>query len=394
MRIIVVVNCHVSARRGEPHGFDHPTALDAFAAEATLPATILSLVRAERPSGLDLACLVFALAVDGSSDHDAAIRAAVDASIEAAAGGLGLPVEVLTAGDVEALAAKASPEERRFFSVSGYPEIRNLGLIEALRRGADAIVQIDDDELVPPRYFMRLDRLLRDHPDRQLFTAPYEKHGTIRITNRDDLASWPKFSSMDADMARLEKAGEPVETLFGFGGNMIIRRDFARRVFYPLGVPRGEDFSLLLAARLALAHGHGGLAAWFVNDPDLTIDHRPPAEAKKDFLGYLEKNLRRFILEWLELRSQDAFRPSELAALSRYQAAMLDIDDYGAKLREIYAELRGQAARGERGALLVSEVEASEARSLAFLREAQGRPPRFPEYLRQREVWERMNGQA
>lgn len=387
MNIVVVVNCHISAHAGEAHGYDHPTSLDAFSTEATIPATMRSLARARRPEACALSCLVFALAVDDSSAHDEAIRAAVGAALA----GIDIPIELLTNGDVRALAAAARPEERVFFSTSGYPEIRNLGFIVALRRGADVIVQIDDDELVPEGYFERLVSLVTAHPDKQIFTAPYEKHGTIRITNKDDLRSWPKFSSMDADMARLEAAAEPMETLFGFGGNMIVRRDFARRVYYPLGVPRGEDFSLLLAARLAMAHGLGGLAAWFINDRDLTIDHRPPVEAKKDFVAYLEKNLRRFVLEWLMLRSQDAFRPSELEALSRYQAAMLDIDDYGAKLREIYAELSEQAARGERGALSVEQVRESEARLVAFLRQAEAAPPRFPEYMRLREIWERLN---
>ncbi|MBU0929187.1 MAG: hypothetical protein KKA67_15655 [Spirochaetes bacterium] len=386
MRIAVVVNCHVGLEAGDSRGFDHPSYLDDFEASATLPATARSLSEASVPEGDSLTCYVFGLAIDGSTGRDGEIREA----LERAMAPTGLRYEILTNLDVERMARAAPAEQRRFFSVAGYPEIRNLGFIVPVRRGDDVIVQIDDDEIVPRGYFAATRALLEAHPDKALFTAPYEKNGTIRIRTADDLRSWPKFSSMDRDMERLERSSGPVQTLFGFGGNMIARASFARKVFYPLGVPRGEDFSMLLAARLAFAAGGGtdaGLVAWFVNDRDLTVDHRPPAEAKKDFLAYLERNLRRFMLEWLMIHSQSAFDPAELGSLSYYQEAMLGVGDYRQETRRIYAELREQASRGERGPIGVAAVDASEARALAFFDASRSEPPRFPEYERLRKLW-------
>ncbi len=200
-------------------------------------------------------------------------------------------------------------------------------------------------------------------------------------------------------MARLEGARDPVETLFGFGGNMIIRAAFARSVYYPLGVPRGEDFSLLLVSRLLYANGiaapdgsasDGLLKCWFVNRPELTIDHRPPAEAKKDFLFYLEKNLRRFTLEWLMLRSQEAFPAEDLEPLSSYQYAMLGVDDYREKISEIYCELRRQRAEGQRPDISKDDLDQSEARLLSFYEEETDKPPRFIEYLRLRGHYQKL----
>ncbi len=393
MTIAVVVNCFISTAPGEPNGFDHPTPLASFAVDATLPATVESLRLASRPAGDEVVLYVFAVAIDGTSAADDAIRRLLRPGLDAC----GLPYRLIVNGDVRAMADRELEGDRAFFSVGGYPDIRNLGFVVPVREGADLIVQVDDDEIVPPGYLEAVAALVRANPDKGLFTAPYEKHGTTRITAVDDLASWPKFSSMDRDMERLGATRGPVQTLFGFGGNMIVTSAFARNAFYPLGVPRGEDFSLLLAARLLYANGarmRGSaepgdrrFIAWFVNDPAMTVDHRPPAEANKDFLAYLEKNLRRFSLERLMLDGQSALRLEDLPPLSHYLYAMLDGDDFAATIRRIYAELLVQAVAGVRGGTSPGAILRSEARMLAFFEEQAAKPSRFEEYLASRERW-------
>ncbi len=387
MKAALVINCYININPGKTHGFDHPTSLEFFESEATLPVTLDTIRKAVLPEDFRLTLYVFGIAVDRSCDRDNEIRESLDRELQLT----DLDYHLYTNTDIARMCLLATPEAKPFFSVAGYPEIRNLGFILPLQNGEDVIIQLDDDELVHPHYFVKTFELLKQHPDKALFTAPYMKNGTVRIKTADDLESWPKFSSMDKDMARLEKAAEPVETLFGFGGNMIVRSSFARRVYYPLGVPRGEDFSMLLASRLLYANGSSsekaGLVAWFVSLPELTIDHRPPAEAKSDFLFYLEKNLRRFILEWYMLNSQDKLNAAELEPLSSYQHAMLGDDNYGSKIEEIYAELESQTVSGMRGDLNLPALIQSRDRMLAFYRARSSDPPRFPEYLRLRKHW-------
>ncbi len=387
MKTALVINCYISTSPGETHGFDHPTRLDCFETEASLPATLKSIKKAELPEECVLTLYVFGIAVNSSCDKDGEIRECLERELQLT----DLDYHLYTNTDIARMCLLAAPEAKPFFSVAGYPEIRNLGFILPLQNGEDVIIQLDDDELVHPHYFVTALELLKQHPDKALFTAPYMKNGTVRIRTSDDLESWPKFSSMDKDMARLEKAVEPVETLFGFGGNMIVRSSFARRVYYPLGVPRGEDFSMLLASRLLYANcsssEKAGLVAWFVSLPELTIDHRPPAEAKSDFLFYLEKNLRRFVLEWYMLNSQDKLKAADLEPLSSYQHAMLGVDDYGQKIKEIYAELESQTVSGLRSDLSLPALIRSRDRMLAFFRDRANDPPRFPEYLQLRKQW-------
>jgi len=402
MRIAVVVNCFIGAVPGEPNGFDHPTPLATFGRDATLPATVESLGRAARMTDDSIVLYVFAVAINGRLEFDEAIRSAVRPALDSS----GLAYRLITNGDIRAMAEMEAEDARLFFSAEGYPEIRNLGFIVPVRDGADVVVQVDDDELVPDGYLKAVSALVRAHPDKGLFTAPYEKNGTTRITAVDDLASWPKFSSMDRDMERLAATRGPVQTLFGFGGNMVVSSAFARSVFHPLGVPRGEDFSLLLVARILYANGAadgssaapGGVAdvlepgdprlvAWFVNDADMTIDHRPPSEANRDFLSYLEKNLRRFVLEWFMLRGQEALTADDLLPLSSYIHAMLSPDDFAAKIAQIYAELTEQASSGRRDGVGVDAIRASEARMIEFYDEQAASPSRYEEYLSLRERW-------
>lgn len=50
---------------------------------------------------------------------------------------------------------------------------------------------------------------------------------------------------MAQDIQSLMQGEELKETLFGFGGNMVIRSSLAARSFYPFAVPRGEHIYLM-----------------------------------------------------------------------------------------------------------------------------------------------------
>lgn len=341
MKFAMVINVYIDTKVVEKNKFDHPTDLDNFEIENTFAKTLASINKLKKTND-SLNLYIFALAAEGDRNRDQEIKSKMHKILSKSS----YKYYLFTNSDIKKL---RDYTDSKFFSVEGYPEIRNLGLIIPSLLKEDVIIQIDDDELLRPEYLKSIKEILNNNPDKYLFTAPYEKNGSTAIKNKDPLKSWKKFSSMQQDMNRLMKDQSLKETLFGFGGNMIIRSELACKSFYPLAVPRGEDFSYLLANRLIYENGNAEAGiekknkiykAYFSPLKELTIIHEPPAEAKSDFLFYLEKNLKRFIMEWSIFSNQNELSISELKDLSFYLAEMFGYHDFKAKLLEIIEELK------------------------------------------------------
>ncbi|GMQ56887.1 hypothetical protein AN1V17_12810 [Vallitalea sediminicola] len=342
MNFAMVINVYVDTNREKINVFDHPTDLEDFKTHNTLINTIRSVNQLKIDDNDNLKIYVFAIAANGDTTKDSNIRDEVaEVMHECKFTNL-----IYTNTDI---IHYREITQNEFFSVKGYPEIRTLGFMIPYLLNEDIIIQIDDDELLRTDYMIYLKEVLKNNEDKYVFTAPYEKNDTIRIRTEDKLKSWKKFSSMDNDIVRLTKDDSVKETLFGFGGNMIIRREFAGKMFYPEDVPRGEDFSLLLASRLIYSNGNEEadihkqnpmFKAYFLTNEAVTIIHEPPVEAKADFLFYLEKNLKRFIMEWNMFTNQKAIDREDLAQLSDYMSEMIGYDSMTDKVNEILNEVK------------------------------------------------------
>lgn len=344
MKFAIVINIYIDVETGANNIFDHPTPWDKFNVHNTFKMTLDSINKLVIDNRDELRLYIFAIATNENTNYDTKIRKAVGNILTNSL----FSYYLYTNKDIEFLRNYSGSS---FFSVSGYPEIRNLGLIIPTIMGEDVIIQIDDDELLRNNYLLRLKEILLRNPDKYIFTAPYEKNGTVEILTEDKLKSWKKYSSMNSDIKRLIKSPNLKETIFGFGGNMIIRRELASRAFYPLEIPRGEDFSFLLATRLIYENGNhvAGIKsknplfrAFFIPDKALTIIHKPPYEANKDFLFYLEKNLKRFIIDWNMFIHQKKLSITKLKELSLYVSEMIGFEDMGKKIDDIIKELAGQ----------------------------------------------------
>jgi hypothetical protein len=344
MRFAMVINVYVDVDENKYNSFDHPTSFERFNEENTLIETVKSINKLGIDKEDNLRVYIFAVATQKETKYDSEIRKKIRKIFEDEK----CPYETLiyTNDDIFKLKEITNND---FLDTSGYPEIRNLGLIIPSILKEDVIIQIDDDELLREQYILHAKQLIKFNGDKYIITAPYEKNGTIRIKASDPLTSWKKFSTMDNDMERLINYEGLRETLFGFGGNMIIKRETAQVSFYPLDVPRGEDFSYLLANRLIYENGNDEVgilhkdnryAAYFCCDKEVTIIHRPPREAKKDFLKYFENNMRRFIMEWNMFSNQQNLSESRLEELSYYLKAMFGYKDMKKKLLSIVEEIR------------------------------------------------------
>ena len=340
-----MINTYVNVNRTGKNPFDHPTDLNNFDEENTLEVTIESLNSLIIDRGDNLKIYLFAAATQEDTRKDKEIRKKTEAILADCR----FESLIFTNSDIKDLRESSGFD---FISAKGYPELRNCGFIFPSIMDEDIIIQIDDDEVLRPGYLDKMKEVLLKHPDKFIFTAPYEKNGTVRINTRDPLVSWKKFSLMDRDMVRFyEESSDAQESLFGFGGNMVVRREFAELVPYPPEVPRGEDFSMLLASRLVYENGNplAGIEkgarefrSFFLPYREMTIIHRPPAEAKKDFLKYFENNMKRFIMEWGIFIKQKGLTLNKMENLSFYIREMIGHDNMEDYLTPIFDEMTGK----------------------------------------------------
>lgn len=345
MNFAIVINVYIDVNESLPNPFDHPTNLIRFENENTFRATLESIKKLKTHTDDNIRIYTIASATQESRDFDELIRKKISQCFEA------FPFDWLlfTNRDIQKLQLKTGCT---FLSAGGYPELRNAGFILPSIMDEDIIIQIDDDELLRREYIVKLKEVLAEHPDKYLFTAPYEKNGTVRIKTEDPLISWKKFSPMDLDMVRFYvESDNAKESLFGFGGNMALRREFAETVHYPLNVPRGEDFSMLLASRLVYENGNDAAGiekknkifrSFFLPFEEMTIIHRPPSEAKKDFLNYFENNMKRFIMEWGIFIKQKGLTIPKMNELSYYIKEMIGHEDFKEYIKPIFNELYEQ----------------------------------------------------
>lgn len=345
MNFAIVINVYIDVDETLSNPFDHPTSLIRFENENTFMTTLESIRKLKTDTTDSLRIYTVASATQQSGEFDELIREKISECFK------DFPYDWLlfTNSDIRQLREKTGCT---FLSARGYPELRNVGFILPSIMAEDIIIQIDDDELLRPEYIEKLNEVLTEHPDKYLFTAPYEKNGTVRIKTEDPLKSWKKFSPMDRDMVRFYVESDKArESLFGFGGNMALRREFAETVHYPLNIPRGEDFSMLLASRLVYENGNAAAGiekennifrSFFLPFEEMTIIHRPPSEAKKDFLNYFENNMNRFIMEWGIFIKQKGLTISKMNELSYYIKEMIGYKDFKEYIRPIFDEMYEQ----------------------------------------------------
>jgi hypothetical protein len=383
MKIAIVINTYIVTRPGEKNPFDHPTPLWSFEKENTLKATLESLRDANCRAEDEYTLYLFGIAANERIDFDEEIEREIKKVVRNVGG---LPrFHVITNRQVMDFRVQTEIE---FFESSGYPEIRNLGFMIPSMFHEDLIMQLDDDELIRENHLVRFAELFEKNPGYGIVTAPYEQNGTTRITGEDPLTTWKKVSSMDAELKKLLSADDCSQTLFGLGGNLCIRTSGARQLLYPRRVPRGEDFSLILAGRmlyengdldLAIKPGDSRFLTWFCPEREVTIIHQPPEKGREDFLRSFESNIRRFILERQMVMTQKKFTLSDLKDSSEYLYAMFGQEDFRRQILDWIDNIRME----REDVTDTQRLNEMEERLLVFLERVE-KEPRWSNYLEER----------
>jgi hypothetical protein len=202
-------------------------------------------------------------------------------------------------------------------SLAGYAQIRNVTLLLATICGADALLSLDDDEVIADPDFLGkiesdLDSLGREHPVFGLAGVYRHADGSVLLPepNAPWAVAWPKLRWLNQALTELVLTGPRLKpTLLGFGGNLVIPAALGRRVCFDPAITRGEDTDYLLNARL--------LGIPFFLDQSLSIIHLPPDKPHPAWMR-LRQDLIRFGYTRLKLRQQEpgpgnvAVTPEEL----------------------------------------------------------------------------------
>lgn len=185
---------------------------------------------------------------------------------------------------------------------SGYPCVRNVQLAIPLVLGCEAIVALDDDEVVTDPQFLeravdglgtmvdgrRVDGLggyYNDQAGKILLDLPAGADREVNIFDRKGVIMNQGTEALESLPARI------VPTPFCFGGNMVFSPELAASVCFDPSITRGEDIDYLIGARLN--------GKWFYLNKDLRILHLPPSGGSYQDVAYhkVVQDVLRFVYE-------------------------------------------------------------------------------------------------
>jgi hypothetical protein len=282
--------------------FDHPTPLDA---PGTLRRTLESLTPlAAAGVGVEVDVSVVAAATAPALEE--AVSRRVREVIESPP--LPYPVRLFAAPHLKILQdfcrTRGRTEWLPLLSLAGYSQIRNLTLILANICGAQALLSLDDDEVIAdPGLLSKVDEDLellgREHPIFGLAGIYRNQDGGVLLPEPAApwAVAWPKMRWMNAALQELALAGPRLKpTYLGFGGNLALPAALFRRLPFDPLITRGEDTDYLLNARL--------FGIPFFLDNTLSIIHLPPDKPHPTWLR-LRQDLMRFCYTRMKLRQQE-----------------------------------------------------------------------------------------
>jgi hypothetical protein len=273
--------------------FDHPTPVQE---QGTLGRTLENFAA----MGIDVPVILFPAPTDP----------AIEARVKEIAAPHRLNLHTFTGADLAEIRGRLNFEFPETLHMNSYGAIRNMGLLWAALKGYDAVIQIDDDELIEDPKFL----------SRALGDAVAGKSGYY-IDDRGnkyydgqlsfELPNWPKDRLFNENIKRaLEVPKRLAEAPLAFGGNMVIHREMYLKVPYDPYGTRGEDDDYVLNAKYA------GMPFYF--DQELWVRHLPPKREGRFWTRHRQDILRfRYMREKTRLMG---FKPEELGIFLEYFA--------------------------------------------------------------------------
>jgi GT2 family glycosyltransferase len=248
--------------------YDHPTPIDQ---DGTLADTLRSLQRVDSLGKV----VIIVATTDESIEHRAEdkVREIVDDFPD---------IDAFVFGPAELGSLHRRLEQLEFadmiegVTLRGYGAVRNVGLMAAAVLGYEAVVFIDDDEIVPAPDFLKrgmygLGRKFEDGTPLLAKTGFYtDQSGRYQqdMTSHWTDMFWRRSEAYNQALSLIPQKPRIKPTTIAFGGCMALHRDMFANVSFDPWVLRGEDDDYIISARM---HG-GGVYL----DDEWSIVHIPP----------------------------------------------------------------------------------------------------------------------
>lgn len=195
----------------------------------------------------------------------------------------------------ELLDSKDNSYQKKYVSLEGYSNIRNLCVILPHLLKSDLAILIDDDEVIADKNFVLKAAESMGQEAGQESEKVLAKTG-IYVSKTEQLKDkknawwqrfWPKQTAMDQVVKKSLEGPRLSMAPMALGGAMIVHKDLFQKVCFDPWIPRGEDIDYLINCKL---HGHN-----FYTDNCLSILHLPPS--KKSHTMEIRQDIFRFIYE-------------------------------------------------------------------------------------------------
>ena len=190
-------------------------------------------------------------------------------------------------------------------SACGYSNIRNCGLVAANTLGADAVIFIDNDEVIEDKEFLKT---AGEYAGADYNGIKVDGKGGFYISEKGEIVEkpffhwwqilWNKSKLISETMKKILNAYERlVESPIILGGNLVLHKNlFSIIPFDPL-IPRGEDIDYLINSKRM------GFNILF--DKKLRIKHLPPQRTVAFRKSELKGDIERFLYEREKIKGAD-----------------------------------------------------------------------------------------
>ncbi len=201
----------------------------------------------------------------------------------------------------------------------GYSNVRNTGLLISRILGSEAVIFLDDDEVVTDeRFFQKCTEFVGKKFKGKIiggvtggYIGPTGSYWLKDSAREWWKTGWRKRRKMNEAFEIIEGGARLEETPFAFGGNMVLHKRLFEKVPFDPYIPRGEDMDMLVNARM---HGFA-----FLLDNQLWVRHFPAYVAK----------------HWSEMR-QDVYRFAYMRRKLQYQKHITGVSPLRTKSLEPY----------------------------------------------------------
>jgi len=280
--------------------YDHPTPLDEG---GTLAFLLESLCKQDSVSSFSALILVSTTKSEYASQATARVRQIIASYTQK----LNLYIADIKTAQFLDQELQSHGCDLQIASMQGYAAVRNLQLLIPATMGAEIIIAIDDDEVLPPNYLTQAAKWIGEKYTG--IAGPYlNEEGSPYISEAKKVSNIlvDKSVFMNETMRQLMAHPDKLKkTPMALGGNMIFHRELFTQVGFDPAITRGEDIDYLINARIA------GQSFHF--DPKMTITHLPPRHFEAPQYAKMRQDVIRFIYEREKLRlhnlSPDEFLP-------------------------------------------------------------------------------------